>query len=147
VCAPSPGYPWGVRGWVSILLVVVAGGSLKGCGVGDDRAAARQTTERFYAAIRSGDGQAACDQLGESTVTALESQSGQACAEAVTGLSFDPGDVERVQVFATNARVELSTGESAFLSPEQGRWTLSAIGCKPEAGKPQDRPFECEAEA
>jgi hypothetical protein len=130
-----------------MLLILAAGAPLTGCGVGDDRAAARQATERYYAAIRGGDGQAACHELGESTVAALESQTGRACAEAVTDLSYDPGDIERVQVFARNAWVELSTGESAFLSPEGGRWKLSAVGCEPEAGKPRDRPLDCEAEA
>jgi hypothetical protein len=43
--------------------------------------------------------------------------------------------------------VDLAGGESAFLAPEQGTWKLSAVGCAPEAGKPHDRPFECEVEA
>jgi hypothetical protein len=43
--------------------------------------------------------------------------------------------------------VDLSSGESAFLSPEQGEWKLSAIGCKVEEGEPRDFPLDCEAEA
>jgi len=52
-----------------------------------------------------------------------------------------------VEVFATNAKVDLSSGESAYLSPEPAGWKLSAIGCKPEEGKPRDRPLDCEVEA
>jgi hypothetical protein len=130
---------------VAVLALVAA--TAGGCGVGDDRDAARAATERFYAAIRAGDGAAACAELAENTVKALESQSGQSCAEAVTGLSYRGGDIVRVQVYATNAKVDLARGESAFLSPEQGEWKLSAVACAPEQGKPRDRPYECEVEA
>ncbi len=51
------------------------------------------------------------------------------------------------EVFITNAKVDLSGGESAFLSREDDGWKLSAIACKPEKGKPADRPFECEVES
>jgi N-methylhydantoinase A/oxoprolinase/acetone carboxylase beta subunit len=128
---------------VPVLAVVL----LSGCGVGDDRAAARESTERFYAAIRADEGQAACAQLSEDTVKQLESQSGQSCADVVTRLSYEGGEIERVQVYATDAKVDLTSGESAFLSPDQGEWKLSGIGCKPEEGKPRDRPFDCEVEA
>jgi hypothetical protein len=63
----------------------------------------------------------------------------------VTRLSYAGGQIERVEVYATNAN--LTSGESAFLSPDRGEWKLSAIGCKPEEGKPRDRPLDCEAEA
>jgi hypothetical protein len=137
----------GVRGGALItcgLCLVIA---TAGCGVGDDRDAARAVTERFYAAISADDGAGACMELGENTVKQLESQSGQACAAAVTGLQLSPGAITSVVVYATNAKVDLDSGESAFLSPEPGGWRLSAIGCKPEEGKPRDRPLDCEVEA
>jgi N-methylhydantoinase A/oxoprolinase/acetone carboxylase beta subunit len=136
-----------VRRRVALLVPVLAVVVVPGCGVGDDRAAARETTERFYAAIRADEGQAACAELSEDTVKQLESQSGQSCADVVTRLSYEGGGIERVQVYATNAKVDLTSGESAFLSPDQGEWKLSAIGCRPEEGKPRDRPLDCEAEA
>jgi N-methylhydantoinase A/oxoprolinase/acetone carboxylase beta subunit len=118
-----------------------------GCGTADDRADARAATERFYAAVANDDGAAACEELSEDTVKELESQSGQECAEAVTDLEYEGGSVVMVEVHATNAKADLSGGESAFLSPESGVWKLSAIACKPEAGKPRDRPLDCEVEA
>jgi hypothetical protein len=46
-----------------------------------------------------------------------------------------------------NAMVELSSGETAFLDQGEEGWRLSAIGCKPEGGKPADRPYDCELES
>ena len=118
-----------------------------GCGTADDRAAARETTERFYAAVADDDGAAACEELSKDTVKELESQSGRECADAVTGLEYEGGSVVMVEVYATNAKADVSGGESAFLSPESGSWKLSAIACKPEDGKPRDRPLDCEVQA
>ena len=118
-----------------------------GCGRSDDRAAVRSATQAFYDAIRADDGPAACERLSEDAVAQLESQSGQACGEAVTRLRYEGGRIERVEVYVTNAKVDLSSAESAFLSEEPGGWKLSAIGCTPEDGKPRDRPLDCEVEA
>jgi hypothetical protein len=86
-----------VRVRIVVALALVAA-SATGCGVGDDRDAARAATERFYAAIRAGDGEAACAELADDTAKALESQSGQRCAEAVTELSSEVGAVTGVRV-------------------------------------------------
>ena len=51
------------------------------------------------------------------------------------------------EVFITNARVDVSSGESAYLGREPAGWKLSAIGCKPEQGKPRDRPLDCAVQA
>jgi len=142
-----PGYGAGVKTLSVLVLGVVIGMSAGGCGVGDDRAAARAAAERFYMAIGDDDGAAACQELGEDTVKELESQSGDECAEAVTQLELEGAAVTRVDVYATSAQVELESGESAFLSPEGTSWRLSAVGCKPEEGKPRDRPLDCELEA
>jgi N-methylhydantoinase A/oxoprolinase/acetone carboxylase beta subunit len=80
------------------VLLLVAAALPAGCGVGDDRDAARDTTERFYAAIRDDQGEAACEELGEDTVKQLESQSGQACADVVTRLRYEGGEIEHVEV-------------------------------------------------
>ena len=141
------GYGLRVRGRILIVCATLLLLVPPGCGVGDDRDAARAVTERFYASIADGDGAAACEQLGEETVKQLESQSGQACADAVTRLDLEPGAIQSVAVYATNAKIDLDTGESAFLSPEPAGWRMSAIGCKAEQGKPRDRPLDCEVEA
>ena len=118
-----------------------------GCGTSDDRDQARAAVERFYAAIEAGDGEAACEELGESLVEQVESQTQQSCATAITGFDYEGGEVAQTEVFITNAKVDLRTGESAFLSREADGWRLSALACKPEKGKPADRPFECEVES
>jgi hypothetical protein len=120
---------------------------LPGCGTSDDRQQARAVVQRFYDAIDQDRGAEACAQLSEAAASQLESQSGQSCESVVTRLSLDGGPIVAAKVFVTNAKVDLSSGESAFLGRESTGWKLSAIGCKPEKGKPRDRPFECELEA
>ena len=131
----------------STVSAVVLALCVLGCGTADDRAAARAATERFYAAVSNDDGAAACDELSEDTIKELESQSGQECADAVTELEYSGGSVVMVEVYATNAKADVSGGESVFLSPESGAWKLSAIACRPEEGKPRDRPLDCELQA
>ena len=118
-----------------------------GCGVGDDEAEVRDVTERFYAAIREDDGETACELLSAEAAKALEGQSGQQCDDVITRLQFEGGRVEAAVVYVTNAKVDLSGGESVFLSDEPDGWRLTALACRPETGKPRDRPFECEVEA
>ncbi|HEX8121191.1 MAG TPA: hypothetical protein VF549_07985 [Solirubrobacteraceae bacterium] len=124
-----------------LLLVVLAGG----CGTSDDRDQARATVERFYDAVRHDDAEAACEELGDSLLEQVESQTQQSCRGVITRFEYEGGSIERTQVFITNAKVDLDSGESAFLSREDDGWKLSAIACKALEGKPADRPFECEA--
>ena len=132
---------------VATLLVLVAALALGGCGVSDDEAEVRDVATRFYTAIRDGDGDAACKLLSAETVKALEGQTGQKCDDVITRLQYDGGRVEAAVVYVTNAKVDLSSGESAFLGEEPDGWRLTGVACKPETGKPRDRPFECEVEA
>jgi hypothetical protein len=126
-----------------LLLAVLAAG----CGTSDDRDQARATVERFYDAIRADDGEGACAELGSSLLEQVESQAQQPCDGAITGFDYEGDAVARVEVYITNAKVDLRSGESAFLSREGDGWKLSAIACKAERGKPADRPFECEVES
>ena len=126
-----------------VLAALLAGG----CGTSDDRDQARATAERFYAAVREDDGEAACRELGDPLLEQVESQREASCEAVITGLEYDGGTIDRVEVYITNAKVDLSSGESAFLSRDTDGWKLSAIGCRAEKGKPADRPFECEVEA
>lgn len=124
------------------LVAIVAGG----CGVTDDEAEVRRLTERFYAAVREDDGEAACELLSAEAAKALESQTGQACDDAITRLQYDGGRVEAAVVYVTSAKVDMSGGESVFLSDEPDGWRLVGLACRPETGKPRDRPFDCELE-
>lgn len=129
---------------LAALAVAVAAG---GCGQADDRAAVRAVTERFLAAHVADQGEEACAALSDDTRRQLEREEGVDCPRAVAALELDGGRVVRAQVYVTNAKVDLSSGESAFLSEERAGWRLSAVGCRPQGGKPADRPFTCELEA
>jgi hypothetical protein len=131
----------------SALLLLALVAVLPGCGTSDDRAQARGVVERFYDAVRHDRAEEACAQLSDSTVKQLESQSGQSCPGVITRLHYTGGAVVAARVYITNAKVDLRNGESAFLDRDPTGWKISAVGCRPEEGKPRDRPFQCEAEA
>jgi hypothetical protein len=126
---------------------VAAAVGLAGCGQGGSRAEIRGTTDGFFAALQRGDGAAACARLGADAVAQLISEEQEPCARAVTSLKLRPGAVRRVQVYITNAKVDLAGGASAFLQRTTNGWRLSAIGCRPAEGKPADVPYDCELEA
>ncbi len=130
--------------WTAALAAVTA---LSGCGTSDDRQQVRGVVARFYDAVRQDRADDACAQLSAATVSQLESQTGQSCQGVITRLDYAGGAIVDVQVFITNAKVDLRNGESAFLNREPTGWKLTAIACKAEDGKPRDRPFECEVEA
>lgn len=120
---------------------------MAGCGTSNDANQARQVVQRFYDAVRHDRGALACAQLSQDTVKELESTSGQSCRGVIARLSYDGGAIVATQVFATSAKVDLRSGEVAFLDREPEGWRISAVACKPQEGKPHDRPFDCEAEA
>ena len=126
---------------VPFLLLTV----LAGCGTADDRDQARAAVERFYEAVRAGDGTAACEELGEGLLEQVGSQ--KQCSGVITTFDYEGGDVVGTEVYITAAKVDLSGGESVFLSREDAGWKLSALACKAEKGKPADRPWECEVES
>jgi hypothetical protein len=128
---------------------LVAAALLAGCGTSDDRDQARTVVERFYAAVRDDRGDAACDLLSEPAAEQIESQSGQPCRAVVTRLDLEggPAEVVDVHVAATQAKVELRNGETAFLNRRSDGWRLVGVACRPEEGKPRDRPFDCEVDA
>jgi uncharacterized protein YceK len=129
------------------LVALLALLTLAGCGTSDDRGQARSVVERFYDAVRNDRADEACAQLSSAAVEQLESQTQQSCSGAVTRLDLQGGAVVDAHVYLTNAKVDLRSGESAFLGREPSGWRISALACRPEEGKPRDRPYECELEA
>jgi hypothetical protein len=119
---------------------------LAGCGRSGDREDVRAVADRFFAAVESGDGEQACAQLSPDTRAEVESREQRDCRDAITELQLEGGSVVAVDVFVLNAIVELSSGETAFLSDGAEGWRLSAIGCQSQ-GKPSDRPYDCELES
>ena len=130
-----------------VLGVLAAAVPLSGCATSDDRDEARAVVERFYDALRADDGDAACAQLSESLLEQVESQTERSCRDAITRFDYEGGAIVAAEVYITNAKVDLGSGESAFLGRETDGWRLSAIACTAELGKPADRPFACEVES
>jgi hypothetical protein len=118
-----------------------------GCGTSDDRDQARGVVERFYEAVRDDRAEDACAQLSAATVKELESQTQQSCAGVITRFEYEGGAIVDTQVYVTNAKVDLRGGESTFLNREPTGWKITAVACRPEEGKPRDRPYDCEVEA
>jgi len=127
----------------TLLLVLVAAG----CGTADDREQAVGVVERFYDAVRHDRAEEACAQLSTAAMTQLESQAQQSCTGAIARLEYEGGGIVDAHVYITNAKVDLRNGESAFLSRETDGWKITALACRPEEGKPRDRPYACEMEA
>jgi hypothetical protein len=118
-----------------------------GCGRSGDRDRAAAVAERFFAAVDSGDGATACAQLVPDTRKALEDDEQKPCREAIGALQIEPGALTEVELYLTNGKADLDNGDSAFLSLTAEGWRLSAVGCKPGSGPPEDEPMDCELEA
>ena len=129
------------------LVLVVLALALAGCGTSDDRDQASATTARFYAALARHDGAGACAQLSDATIKSLEQQESKPCAQAVRALGLQPARVKQTSVYITNAIVDLTGDQVAFLGREPTGWKLSAVGCTFDEGKPRDRPADCRAKS
>jgi len=130
----------------SVVLVGLAI-AVAGCGRAGDRADARAVTARFLAALERGDGAAACAQLSPATRVTLEDEEQKPCREAIGSLGLQASPVTRLRIYVTNAKADLASGDSAFLSQGAQGWRLSAVGCRPARGKPADAPYDCALEA
>jgi hypothetical protein len=128
-------------------LLIVAATLLAGCARDDDGRAVSAVTERFLQALERGDGRAACALLSPAAALALEREEGERCAQAIGGVRAEAAPVRRAQVYVVSAKVDLASGESAFLSATRDGWRLDAVGCRPQGAKPADLPYDCELEA
>jgi hypothetical protein len=128
-----------------VLLVVATG--VVGCGQGDDRAAVRSVTNGFLSAYAAQRGPAACAALSADTRAELVSSEGEACARAIGSLQLHGGRITKVEIQVTDAKVDLSSGESLYLGKTTNGWRLSALGCRPKDGPPTRFPLTCELQA
>lgn len=132
-----------------VALALVGLTLLAACGNAVNRDQVRSVVEDFYAAVRNDQGAAACNLLSEAAAKQLESQTGQSCRGVITRLDYAGGrtEVADVQIAATQAKVLLANGETMFLNRRSDGWRLTGVACKPEEGKPRDRPMDCEVAA
>src|SRR4051812_27508939 len=92
------------------LLAVAA--ATAGCGQSAVRDTVHATTTRFLAAYSSHQGARACAALSDETRKELESQEKKPCPDAIGQVQLKPGAVKHVDVELTNAKVDLTGGES-----------------------------------
>lgn len=85
---------------------------------------------------------ARCDLLAPETLATFEESEGAPCAEAITQLPTDAGDVRSVEVWGRDAQVKL-TGDTVFLTETRAGWRVTAAACRAQA----DAPYDCEVEA
>jgi hypothetical protein len=129
---------YALRGPLAAAVVV----AVPGCGVADDRGAARAAAEGFYAGVHQQRGPAACDRLSPPAAEALEKLEDRACERAVVTLNLGHAPVTDVQVWETGAVVTFGASERAYLDRRAGGWKVTAAGCRPMAIGPDD----CELE-
>jgi hypothetical protein len=129
-----------------LALLAAAAVATAGCGQSGDRDVVRATTARFLAAYSAHQGAQACAALSQDTRKELQSQEKRPCAAAIGQVELQPGAVKHVDVELTNAKVDLTGGESLFLSEEATGWKITAVGCKPQ-GDPTNTPMDCELTA
>ena len=129
-----------------VALLAIAAAATTGCGQSANRDTVRATTTRFLTAYSAHQGEQACAALSDETRKELESQEKRPCPDAIGQVQLKPGAVKHVDVELTNAKVDLTGGESLFLSQEAAGWKITAIGCKPQ-GDPTNTPMDCELTA
>lgn len=112
--------------------------ALSGCGRDGDRQSVRAVVDGFYAAVRDHHGDEACALLSPDTRKALEQQESESCDKAVDKLHLNGSRLGRVDVFSTDASVDLVGGDTVFLGDSQSGWQISAAGCQPQGEKPAD---------
>jgi hypothetical protein len=124
---------------VTLLLLV----SLSGCGTAGSERDARGSVERFFAAFKAHDGAGACRELSTETVSQVESSEKRPCPKGILSEQVSPAPVTGVKVYMQSAQAKLAGGEAVFLDQTDQGWKISAVGCKPQSGKP----YQCELES
>jgi hypothetical protein len=133
-----------MRWFPAVLLVAVL---LSGCGQSANRADVRAVTDRFYAAVAAHNGATACRQLAAPAVKQLEQDEQATCSQAVGDLGLAPARIARVEVYVSNAKVDLTNGASAYLEQTASGWRISALGCRSTQGDPEEQPQSCAVES
>ena len=87
----------------------------------------------------SADASARCDLLLPTAREQLEQDAQSSCADAITDLPLDGGDVAGVEVRGGDAQVRVGR-DTVFLSKTPGGWRIAAAACTPRT----ERPYDCE---
>ncbi|MGS0685807.1 hypothetical protein ACVBEQ_11795 [Nakamurella sp. GG22] len=103
-----------------------------------DAETAGRVASDFTTAVTAHDTGAACSLLAPATRSELESD-GSSCEQALLDKQIPTGGaIEHTAAFGRSAQVVLR-GDVVFLSDFNGRWLVTAAGCRPE----RDAPYDC----
>jgi hypothetical protein len=122
---------------IAVLLV-----PLSGCGMAGSENDARRSVERFFQAFSAQDGAGACHELSQDAASEVQQSEKKPCQKGILSEDISPAPVTEVQVYMTSAQAKLRGGEAVFLDQTPQGWKISAVGCKPQPGKP----YQCELE-
>ena len=121
-------------GGVAVAVTVLAVGTA--CS-SPDRSTVSSTAVSFVTSVEQGDGQAACKMLTQDARSSVAGATDVPCAKAVTMIDESGRSVHGVQVWGDAAQVRVGA-DVVFLRRGDGRWKISAAGCKPQAQGPYD---------
>jgi hypothetical protein len=110
------------------------------CASGQDQPA-RETADRFVAALAHDDGDGACGLLAPDTVSTVDSLRQEGCAAALPTLDLPHDPVADVEVWG-DAAMARAGAATLFLRQGSDGWRVVAAGCRPPAGG--DGPYECD---
>ncbi|HZC54067.1 MAG TPA: hypothetical protein VE441_16435 [Mycobacterium sp.] len=113
-----------------------AGLLLTGCASPSD-GAVTAAARSFVDSLQRRDGAAACRLLTPDARQATTGATDASCAEAITSVHEQGDKVSGVQVWGDAAQVRIG-GDALFLRRVDGRWLISAAGCKPQPAGPYD---------
>jgi hypothetical protein len=126
---------------VLALCLLVAVTAVAGCGTDADGDQARRAAQTLYAAAAAHDGTTACAQMSPSLRAQLVGDEDERCAKAVLSLDLKGRTPDQVKVYANEALVRLTGGDTVFLSDTREGWRVDALGCRPQG----PGPYDCEA--
>ena len=116
--------------------------ALSGCGTAGSERDARASVERFFKAFSAHDGAGACRELSQDAGSQVQQSEKKPCEKGILSEDVSPAPVADVQVYMTSAEAKLKGGGAVFLDQTPQGWKISAVGCKPQPGKP----YQCELE-
>jgi uncharacterized protein YjbJ (UPF0337 family) len=111
--------------------------ALAGCTATPERASVTSAARAFVGEVRSGQGDSACGLLTDDARSSVPGATDQSCADAITGVKEQAGDITAVQVWGDAAQVRIA-GDVLFLRKVAGKWRVRAAGCTPQPQGPYD---------
>lgn len=111
--------------------------ALASCASSPKRDAVTAAASDFVTALAGGDGGGACALLTEQARASASGATNTPCAQAIVSIKPSGRTVSGVQVWGDAAQVRMGT-DVLFLRLIDGRWLISAAGCKPQPKGPYD---------